>query len=310
VPESAPERTLRHTPRRFVVAGGSGFLGSHLIAHLRDEGHEVTQLVRRAPSSPEQSPWQPDEGVIDADVVAAADVVVNVAGSPTVGNPHSSRWARELKHSRVVTTRLLADTIARTGAGATFLANNAVGFYGDHGSERVTETSESRGDSLLAGVTRAWQAAAEPASAAGARVCVMRTAPVMHRTSPPLKQLRLLFKLGLGARLGDGQQHFPMVSLRDWLGAVSRLASDEDAEGPFNICCPDTPTNAEFTQALARLVSRPAFLFVPKPVLSVAGGDASPELLNSMNCVPQALLDRGYEFADRDVTSVLAAGLA
>lgn len=295
---------------RFVIAGGSGFLGSHLTGHLRASGHEVTQLVRRTPTSPDQSQWQPADGLIDADVVAAADVVVNVAGSPTVGNPHSSRWARELRESRVDTTRLLAETIAATGGSPAFLAGNAVGYYGDHGSEPVTEASDSKGDSLMARVTREWQAASEPAAASGARVCVLRTAPVMDRSAPPLKQLRVLFKLGLGARLGDGLQYFPMVSLRDWLGAVTALATDEQAEGPFNICCPETPTNAEFTRALARLVSRPAFLVAPKRVLTVAGGDAAPELLNSMNVRPQALLDRGYGFSDRDVTSVLATGLA
>ena len=294
---------------RFVIAGASGFLGSHLTDHLRAGGHDVTQLVRRTPSSPDQSRWQPAEGLIDADVVAAADVVVNLAGSPTVGNPHSSRWGRELRESRVATTRLLAETIAATGGRATFVAGNAVGYYGDHGTEPVTESSDSRGDSLLARVTREWQAATEPAAAAGARVCVLRTAPVMDRSAPPLKQLRLLFTLGLGARLGDGQQYFPMVSLRDWLGAVTDLAADEQAEGPFNICCPETPTNAEFTRALARLLSRPAFLVAPKRVLAVAGGQAAPELLNSTNVRPQALLDRGYEFSDRDVTSVLATGL-
>jgi uncharacterized protein (TIGR01777 family) len=295
---------------RFLVAGGSGFLGSHLIARLRDDGHEVTQLVRRAPRSSDQVEWQPAEGALDPDVVAAADVVVNVAGSPTVGNPHSKRWARELRESRVDTTRLLAGAIAETGGRATFLAGNAVGYYGDHGTEPVTESSDSRGDSLLTKVTREWQAATEPAAAAGARVVVLRTAPVMHRGAPPLKQLRVLFKLGLGSRLGDGEQYFPMVSLRDWLDAVTHLAADAEATGPFNICCPETPTNAEFTRALARLVSRPAFLVAPKRVLTVAGGAAAPELLNSTNVRPQALLDRGYEFADRDVTSVLASGLA
>src|SRR5687767_12302367 len=143
---------------RFLVAGGSGFLGSHLIARLRDDGHEVTQLVRRAPRSADQVEWQPAEGVLDPDVVAAADVVVNVAGSPTVGNPHSKRWARELWESRVDTTRLLAGAIAETGGRATFLAGNAVGYYGDHGTEPVTESSDSHGDSLLTKVTREWQA--------------------------------------------------------------------------------------------------------------------------------------------------------
>lgn len=294
---------------RFLVAGGSGFLGSHLIAHLRGGGHDVTQLVRRTPEAADQSQWQPAEGMIDAAVVEAADVVVNLAGSPTAGNPHSDKWARELRESRVSTTRLLAETIATTGARATFLAGNGISFYGDHGDELLTEAADSRGDALLTSVTKEWQAATEPAAAAGARVCVLRTAPVMDGDSPPLKQLKLVFKLGLGSRLGDGHQYFPMISLRDWVGAVAHLADDDGASGPFNLCCATTPTNAEFTQALADAVGRKAFLVAPKSVMKVVAGEMTPELLGSVNARPAALLDRGYTFADPDVRSVLATGL-
>lgn len=294
---------------RFVIAGGSGFLGSHLIDHLRDRGHQVTQLVRRTPSSPDQSQWQPAEGEIDADVVGAADVVVNVAGSPTAGNPHSEAWARELRESRVSTTRLLAETIAATGGRATFLAGNGISFYGDHGDEVLTEESDSRGDALLTSVTKEWQSATEPAAVTGARVCVLRTAPVMDAASPPLKQLKLLFQLGLGSRLGDGNQHFPMISLRDWVSAVAHLAEDDGAAGPFNLCCPTTPTNQEFTDALAEAVGRKAFLVAPGAVLKVAAGQLAPELLGSVNTRPAALLERGYTFADPDVRAVLGAAL-
>lgn len=294
---------------RFVIAGGSGFLGSHLIAQLRSGGHEVTQLVRRTPEGPHQSQWQPDLGDVDADLVGGADVVVNLAGSPTAGNPHSEKWARELRESRVSTTRLLADTIATTGGTTTFLAGNGISFYGDHGDAVVTETSDSRGDALLTSVTREWQAATEPAAEAGARVCVLRTAPVMDAASPPLKQLRLLFKAGLGSKLGDGRQHFPMISLRDWVDAVTHLAGDDGASGPFNLCSETTPTNAEFTDALADAVGRKAFLTAPKAVLKVAAGQMAPELLGSVNARPAALLERGFTFADPDVRSVLAAAL-
>ena len=159
-------------------------------------------------------------------------------------------------------------------------------------------------------MTREWQAVAEPAGEAGARLCVLRTAPVMDRRSPPLKQLRLLFKAGLGAKLGDGGQHMAMVSLRDWVGSVVHLAEHESASGPFNICCPQTPTNAEFTQALAKAVRRPAIAFVPSPLLTLGAGKMAPELLGSLNVRPAALEAADYAFQDRDVTAVLATGLA
>lgn len=292
-----------------VITGSSGFLGTHLSEELTRRGHTVTALVRGEPG-PGQSRWDPYSGQLDHTLVRASDLVINLAGSPTAGNPHSKKWARELRESRVTTTRVLAESIGRATNPPAFLAGNGISWYGDHGGQVLTEASDSRGHALLTEVTREWGAAAAPAADAGARVCVLRTAPVMDRRSPPLKQLRTLFKLGLGARLGSGQQHMAMVSLRDWVGGVAHLAEDTEASGPFNLCCPTTPTNAEFTTALARAVHRPAVVFVPRPLLSVGAGEMGPELLGSLNVRPAALEAAGYEFRDRDVDQVLAAALA
>jgi uncharacterized protein (TIGR01777 family) len=293
-----------------VVGGASGFLGRHLIASLRAQGHSTTSLVRRAPEADAESQWDPASGRIVAQVIEDADVVVNVAGSPTIGIPYSKRWATNLRESRVTTTRTLAEAVAASERKPAFLAGNAVAIYGDHGDAEVTEAGDSRGHALMTEVTRAWEAAAQPAVRAGARVCVLRTSPVMDRESEPLRMLRRIFGLGLGGRIGSGEQHFPMVSLRDWLGGVLHLVEHPDAQGPFNLCCPQTPTNAEFTRALARALGRPAFVPVPAPAIRLGAGPLAPELLGSVNLVPQALAAAGYEFRDRDVTAVLAAGLA
>lgn len=294
---------------RVLVAGSSGFLGTHLVAELRQRGHDVTTLTRGDAPGPEQAAWDPYAGRLDRDLVAASDVVVNLAGSPTLGNPHSKKWARELRESRVTTTRVLAEAIAAAPSPPAFLAGNGISYYGDHGAEVLTESSGTRGDALLTRVTAEWQAATEPAAQAGGRVCVLRTAPVMDRRAAPLKQLALLFKLGLGAKLGDGSQHMAMISLRDWVGGVVHLAEHESASGAFNLCCEQTPTNAEFTRALASALHRQAFVVAPRPILQVAAGEMSSELLGSLNVRPEALLAAGYSFADPDVTAVLASGL-
>jgi uncharacterized protein (TIGR01777 family) len=295
---------------RVVVGGASGFLGTHLVAELTGHGHTVTKLVRREPATADESRWDPASGHVDQAVIAEADVVVNLAGAPTVGNPHSKKWATDLRTSRVQTTATLAEAIAASERPAAFLAGNGISYYGDHGADRLTETADSRGHALLTEVTREWEAAADPARAAGARVCVLRTAPVMDARSEPLRLLRRLFRLGLGGKLGSGEQYFPMISLRDWVGAVVHLAEHDAASGAFNLCCPVTPTNAEFTRALGRALGRPAVVPVPSFAIRIAAGDMSPELLGSQNTVPQALVDAGYEFRDDDVTAVLAAGLA
>ena len=297
-------------PLTIVLAGGSGFLGTHLRTALRAHGHTVTSLVRRDTGAADESTWDPYTGRLDRSLVAAADVVVNLAGSPTLGNPHSKKWARELRESRVTTTRLLAEAIAESERPAAYLAGNGISYYGDHGATVLTESSGSRGDALLTDVARVWEAAAAPAEAAGSRVCVLRTSPVMDRRAAPLQQLRLLFKSGLGGRIGDGRQHMAMISLRDWVGGVVHLAEHADVSGPVNLCLPHAPTNAEFTKALAAAVRRPAVVPVPAGVLRRAAGKMSSELLGSLNAQPTVLLESGYVFRDPDLQSMITTALA
>jgi hypothetical protein len=280
------------------------------VEALQARDHTVLKLVRRAPEAADEEQWDPARGDLDVRVIEGADVVVNVAGSPTIGIPYSRRWARNLRESRVSTTRTLAGAIAASDRKPAFLAGNAVAVYGDHGDAEVTEDGDSRGHTMMGDVTRAWEAAAGPAVESGARVCVLRTAPVMDRESEPLRTLARVFRLGLGARLGSGRQYFPVVSLRDWLAAAVHLAEHPDAHGRFNLCCPRTPTAGEFTRALARAVGRPAFLPVPAVALRIGAGPLAPEVLNSLNLVPRALTEAGFEFRDRDVTDVVATGLA
>lgn len=295
---------------RVVIAGASGFLGSHLGEELGRRGHEVVALVRRPADGAGESTWDPYARIYDRGVIEDADVVVNLAGSPTVGIPYSTRWSRNLRRSRVTTTRVLAEAVAHSARPPAYLAGNAVGWYGDHGEEPVTEEADSRGTALMTLVCREWQAATTPAVEAGARVCVLRTAPVMDRRAAPLKQLALLFRAGLGARLGDGRQRMPMISLRDWVGAVAHLSEHDSASGPVNLGCPETPTNAEFTDALARAVGRRARLAVPAPLIRLGAGPLAPEALGSVNLRSEALVAWGYRFRDRTADDVVRAGLA
>src|SRR5690242_8389268 len=127
-----------------VIAGASGFLGQHLATALSSQGHTVTRLVRRQASGTDEVTWDPAAGRVDQAAVEVADVVVNVAGAPTVGNPHSKKWQQALRESRVQTTGTLARAIAACSTPPVFLAGNAVGWYGDHGTEPVPEDADSR----------------------------------------------------------------------------------------------------------------------------------------------------------------------
>lgn len=301
---------MTSSPLSVVVGGASGFLGSHLVSELRGRGHQVTRLVRRAATGDDESSWDPDAGEIDVDVVGKADVVVNLGGAKLVGNVHSKKWAHDIRASRLATTTTVADAIAACATPPALLNASGLAWYGDHGDAPLTEASDSRGDTLLTALARDWEAATAPAVAAGSRVVLLRTAPVYDRGGPPLKQQAVQFKLGLGGRLGNGRQHHPLISLRDWVQGTAYLIEHPTASGPVNLAAPVTPTNADYTRTLAALLHRPAFLPVPARALKIAAGPMAPELLGSLNLQPSALVGLGFEFADPDVTAVLTSGLA
>lgn len=295
---------------RVVVAGSSGFLGTALRRRLVADGHEVVRLVRRPVRAADESRWDPATGVIDQAVVDGADAVVNVAGSTLFGNAHSAKWARDMRESRVGTTLLLAEAVARaarSGSGPAFVAQNATGWYGDHGSMPVDESSDSRGDTFMTVLCRDWREATSAAVEAGARVCVMHTAPVMDRRILPFKAMVPLFKMGLGARIGSGSQYLPVVSTRDWAAAAAHLVTTE-VEGPHLVCAPSTPTHREFTEAVARAVGKQARLVVP-PVLMKVAGRMESEVTVSTRARPEALLRSGFGFADEDADAVAETGL-
>lgn len=299
------------SPLHVLVGGASGFLGTHLVDHLRSRGHQVTRLVRRPTTRDDEVQWDPDVLHLPSHALDEVDVVVNLGGSPLVGNPHSRAWSERLLSSRVATTRTVSEAIAeRAERGASLpalLAGNGISGYGDHGDQPVAEDTTPHGDSLLSRVAHAWEDATAPARDAGARVCVLRTAVVLDRATLPFKALRPLHRAGLGAVMGTGEQYFPVVSRRDWVGAATFLAEHSSAEGAFNLVCPEVPTYRQLARALS--AGRPLLVRVPGAVIRPLAGPMAPELLNSVRAVPAALTRTGYTFTDVDVDAVVSAAL-
>lgn len=295
---------------RFVIAGSSGFLGTALRDHLARDGHEVFRLVRSEPGSRHESSWDPDSGKVDQDLVDSADVVVNLAGAPIAHWPWTDTYKQTLRDSRVSTTRTLAEAIASSPSPAVFLAQNGVAGYGDRGDEVLTEDSTTPARTTLGVVTREWEEATRPAAEAGARVCVMRTAVVLHRSGGVMKQLVPLFRLGLGGKLGNGKQYFPTISLQDWVRAVAFLATDDACSGVYNLTAPAPSTNAAFTKELGRMLNRPTVFGIPSVAIRTALGELSNELLSSARVEPRRLLDAGFTFEHPTLNSRLAAALS
>ena len=303
---------------RFLVAGASGFLGTAWCRALREQGHDVVALVRREASGPQEHRWDPyadTAAAVDPAVVARADVVANLAGAPLAHWPWTESYKRTFLDSRVRTTRVLAEAVARAGRDAedgrlpAFVAQSGVSAYRDLGDEVVTEDSPTDRDAFIADVARQWEAATGPARAAGARVVVLRTGVVLDRSGGALRSMLPAFKLGLGGPFGSGRQRFATITLADWVSATTRLATDGRSDGPYNLVGPGTTTQAEFAKELARQLRRPAFLRVPATPLRAVGGVAGGELLASARVEPRRLLDEGFDFAHADLRTRVAGAL-
>ena len=293
-----------------VIGGASGFLGTALTAHLRQQGHQVTRLVRTEDPLSDASLWDPRTGRLDQIVIDRADAVVNLSGSSVGRFPRTGRVRRELLASRIDATTTLARAVAASESKPALLSQSAMGLYGpDRGDEILTEKSEP-GTGFLSEVVQRWELAAQPAADAGARVCWLRTTLPLDRRGGLLGPLVPMFKLGAGARLGSGRQYMAMVSMHDWLRAVSFLLEHPTASGPFNIGMPEPPTNAEFTDALGKALNRPTLLVAPAFVLKTVLGGVADDLLGSLRVDSAALRDAGFMFDHADVESALKPALA
>ena len=294
---------------KLVLAGGSGFLGTAWRDQLAREGHEVVRLVRGDALAASESHWDPYAGQVDRAVIEDADVVANLAGAPLAHWPWTASYRRTFTDSRVATTRTLAEAIAASDRRPALVAQGGVAGYGDQGDRLLTEDAPVDADTFMGGVVRQWEAATSAASDAGARVAIMRTAVILHRAGGAMKPLTLLYRAGLGGRVGSGEQYFSTMSLVDWVRAATRLATDEDARGAYNLSAPNATTYAEFNAELARMVHRPAVVPVPAVALNALAGTVSSELLNSTRVEPARLLAEGFVFEHPTLQARLAAAL-
>jgi uncharacterized protein len=294
---------------RIVVSGASGFLGSSLVPALEDAGHEVVRLVRREPASANEVRWNPAAGTIDSARLAGVQGVVNLNGVD-IGRRWTEGRKREIRESRVLSTDLLARTIAGLDPRPSVLVcAGGVGIYGDRRDEILTEISE-RGSSFLAEVGSAWEAAAEPARAAGIRVVNFRQGLVLGRDGGVLERMRTPFKLGVGGPIGNGRQWWSWVALDD-LTAAYRFVLEHEIEGPVNLTSPNPVTNRQFVKAFGRALHRPAVMPAPAfAVKAIFGRMGEEALLEGQRALPARLLDAGFSFAYADLDAALHRALA
>ena len=294
---------------KVAVTGSSGLIGSHLVAALRADGHEVLTLVRRPPRAPGEVRWDPAAGTIDAAALAGVDAAVNLAG-PGIG---AKRWTdayrRTLRESRVQATNLIATTLAQLDPRPRVLISaSAIGYYGDRAATPLTEDA-SPGNGFLADLCRDWEAATAPAAEAGIRVCLLRTGIVLSRTGGALRKQLPIFYAGLGGPLGSGEHYVSWISLDDEIAAI-RFLLETDISGPVNLTAPNPLPQKHFARALGKALHRPAVIPVPQFAVRLALGPFADEgVLAGQRVLPGVLQQAGFAFADPDIAAGLASAL-
>jgi hypothetical protein len=304
---------------RIAVTGASGFIGSAVVRALRERGDEVYPVVRHRPGHGEIGidlvRRRLDTSLIAGQSLEGIDAAVHLAGAPI-----TTRWnpkrLEDIRSSRVGIGDLLARSLASLERPpAVLVSGSAIGIYGDRGDEVLDETSPE-GTGTLADLCRSWEASSAPAAERGIRVVTIRTGIVLGGTGGAeggiLKAEIPIFKLGLGARLGDGRQWTSWVAIDDEVAVILRAIDDAGLVGPVNSTAPNPVRNAELQDAIASVLGRRVRFGVPPSLLRAAlGREAADDLLlASQRVLPRKLTDAGYVHEYVDVSQALTAAIA
>ena len=292
-----------------AIAGSSGLIGSALVYALRATDRRVLRIVRRAPSNADEVFWNPDIGEFDPSALDGVDAVVNLCGVNVGEKRWSGAFKQILRDSRIGPTEVLSAAVVEAGV-PTLINASAVGYYGDTNGETVDETVPA-GEGFMAQLCEDWEAATSFAAHDGTRVVLVRSGLVLSPSGGILGRIKPLFSFGLGARLGNGRQYMPWISLEDEVRALLFAISHDDVSGPVNLTGPAPVTNAEFTAALGRTVNRPTPLIVPGFALRTLLGEFAEEgLLGGQRAIPAVLERAGFVFHHNTIGEALAFATA
>lgn len=284
--------------KRYIITGGTGFLGRAIIAALQQRGDSVVSITRGRGNGAELRTWDELPALVEG-----ATAVINLAGS-SVGGP---RWSAQVRHeiltSRTESTRKVVDAIAQATTPPALISASAVGYYGN--TSIPSNEALPAGQTFLAEVTAAWEREAERARAF-TRVCTMRIGVVLDPREGALPKMALPMKLGIGGPLGSGRQHLPWVHRDDVVSAFLWAADDSNAFGPYNVVAPQTVTMREFASILGRVLHRPSWLPVPSPVLRLLLGKQADVVLHGQYVIPSRLLGTPFRFAHPKLDEALS----
>jgi uncharacterized protein (TIGR01777 family) len=297
---------------KILITGGTGFIGRALTQSLTRQGHDVTVLSRNL-NAVEKMAVPSVKALNNLDQLKPEDsyqIIINLAGAPIFDARWSDARKQTIRDSRINLTKQLVNCMAAmTVKPELLISGSAIGYYGDQGDAVLTEQSTTHTD-FSQQLCVDWENEAKRAEQFGVRVCLIRTGLVLGDGGGLLQRMLLPFKLGLGGRLGNGQQWMSWIHREDWIAIALRMITDLSMQGAYNATAPNPVTNNEFTRALAQGLKRPALLPVPACLLKMLLGEMSGLVLGSQRVVPERLLAEGFTFQYTDLSSALAEVLS
>lgn len=282
---------------KVLIAGGSGFMGKHLIESLVADSHQVWVLSRNPGQTIRGAQvvgWDGQTTNGWGDLVNEMDAVVNLSGLSTNNWPWTKRKKEKFISSRVQPGRALATAIKNANQPpGVFIQISGINHYGLRG-EGVADESTPPGDDYLAQMTVAWENATKAVEEVGVRHVVCRTAVVLARDAILLWLMALPVRLFIGGRFGSGKQAMPWIHIEDQIGVIRFLMEHPQAEGPFNLIAPQQISNAEFMRTLAKVIRRPYWMIYPGFLMRLVLGEMSVLVLEGRYSKSERLFDMGY----------------
>lgn len=287
---------------KVFITGGTGFVGSVLTDALTKMGHEVTILTRRIkegqklPRGALLLEGDPTNSGHWQEKLADHETIINLAGA-SIFTRWTNQAKKEILESRILTTRHLVEALMNSkGKERSLLSTSAVGYYGFHGDEILSE-DEGPGNDFLAQICSAWEAEALKAKKQGIRIVLCRFGIVLGSHGGALSRLTSIFKNYLGAPLGNGNQWFSWIHEKDLCDIFLFLLKQKRIEGPINCTSSHPIRNKELTKTLGEVLHKPTFFpHVPSFILRIILGEFANVLIKGQRVVSQKLSDSGYEF--------------
>ena len=292
---------------QILITGSSGLIGSAFMSQLNSE-HECIGLLRSTDEIA-QPHWNIATESVDFKDFKA-DVVIHLAGENIAAKRWSEQHKKAIYDSRIEGTRLLVDHILQQAYQPQLvIAASAIGYYGNRGDTTLTE-QDTPGTDFVSRISIDWEYATQKLNTAGIRVVNIRTGLVLSRHGGALQKMLLPFKLGLGGRVGSGQQYYSWISIDDVAAAIQHIINTPTLKGPVNLTAPNPVTNQEFAKKLGQALKRPKFFPMPAFAARLAFGEMADELLlSSTRVLPEKLLNSGFTFQHPELDQAFEAVL-